>query len=608
MSQPPARRTLVPLRTEAVILVPGALLVLVSLSLFVLLSYRDTVRAQLTERGERAERLARAAAAQLEPGVLPPPDVLRTWVPDAWAVAVLDANEVPLVTFGDLVPRAVSRGATPRGAAWPLPPHNADDVISGYAATQATGRSATVRVDLWVPRLVSSARALRVLVPVVIATNVGLMAMLLLYLRRLVSRFDRVVERARRAGPADGENDEVAFLLDTIDRALDSLSDSGPDELAAFRRAVSDGLEGGVLLVDSAGNLLAASVKAAELLALASPVLRAPLQEALAPHEELIRVLEDAVSNRRAVQREECTVQVADGPRALGLTANTLRREDGTTRGFLVLFADLTAARKRADRERLADRLAHVGSLAAGVAHEMRNSLATVRGYVGLVARASEDDRPDLLAELNRETDHLGQVLEDFLRFARPGSVRPEPVDLLMLLERCAADPGLEGPRPTVTPGPADLPAEERTLEADPNLLSHAVRNLLRNANEAQKASGADRPVEIALRAAPDALSIWVDDRGTGIAPERVDDYFEPFASERPGGVGLGLAITRRIVLLHGGEITMAPRAGGGTRVSITLPRLGLDDQVVTKGNESGYFDSLSRSEAPAISHSSSVT
>lgn len=593
MSRVPGRRARVPLRTEAVILVPGALLALVSLSLFVILSYRDTVRHQLTESGERAERLASLAAARLGAGVLPQPAELRAWAPEAWAVAVLDTSGVPLVTFGDLVPRPVGRNATPAGAIWSLPPLTADDVISGHASTTAPGRAAAIRVDLWVPGLVSSARALRVLVPVVIATNVGLMAMLLLYLRRLISRFDRVVERARRAGAADEENDEVAFLLDTIDRALDSFSDGAPDELAAFRRAVSHGLEGGVLLVDADGSLLAASAKAGELLALASPTQRAPLQEALAPHSELIRVLEDAVSDRRAVQREECTIQTADGPRALGLTANPLRREDGTTRGFLVLFADLTAARKRADRERLADRLAHVGSLAAGVAHEMRNSLATVRGYLGLVERANDESRPEFLAELSRETDHLGLVLEDFLRFARPGSVRPEPVDLLNLLERCAADPGLEGPQPTVTPRPAGLQVEDRTLEADPNLLSHAIRNLLRNADEAQKAAGVDQAVAITLLVADDHISILVDDRGPGIAPDRVDQLFEPFASGRPGGVGLGLAITRRIVLLHGGGITITPRQEGGTRAAIVLPRLDSDDQIVTKRNESGYFDSL---------------
>jgi len=598
------RRVLTPLRTEAVVLIPGVLLLLVSLSLFVVLSYRETTRQLLTERGEQAERMASRVASRMDDGRLPQAETLHAWAEPAWAVAVLDRNDVPLVVYGDLATQPAVRGLTPPNSRWALPARTSDDVVAGRAALLPGGRAASVRVDLLAHRLLRSARALRVLVPMVIAVDVGLLVLLLIYLRRLVVRFDDLVARVRQAGArgTDGSDpgDEVALLVTTIDRALATMAESPAGELAAFERAVAHSLDGGVLLLDALGRVLAASTAASDLLAIA-PAPNAPLASVLARHPGLVRILVDAVEGR-SVRREECLVDTGEGPRTLGLSAHPLRREDGSSRGFLVLFADLTAARERAERERLADRLAHVGTLAAGVAHEMRNSLATVRGYLGLAERAHGHERDEMLAELRLETDRLERVLEDFLRFARPGSVRLQQVDLLALLRRCAMDPGLGGATVRVTVEPAAAHPESAITEADPHLLSHALRNLLRNALEAHSSNAASEPVVAALRFNTRWLEIAIGDRGPGIDAPLAKQIFEPFAAGRAGGVGLGLAITRRIVVLHDGEISLRPRAGGGTWARIRLPRPSGLDTSDTKGSDPAARSAEGQAPNPSAS------
>lgn len=587
-------RELVRPRSEALILVPAALLVMVALSFFVLFSYRQAVASMLASRGARADQLAREIASRVGRASWPQPEVLRGWASEAWAVALLDESQVPIVVVGDLAPHPVRRdsgrggpeaGTPAPDAPWTLPAGVVDDVVSARAPITG-GTRGFVRVDLAAPDAVRSARALRFLLPTVVVVDVALVALLLVYLRLLVGRFDAVVARARRASGSLEGGDDLLVLIRALDRALASPQADSDGELAAVGRAVSRGLEGGVLLLDDAGNVIAASIAAASLLGISQPDKRQPLSAVLAQHPQLVSILDDAVSGRREVRREACTIETPAGVRALGLTANPLRREGGGRTGLMVLFADLTAERRRAEQARLADRLAHVGALAAGVAHEMRNSVATLRGYLDLASRAGTAARDEHLAELRLETDHLERVVEDFLRFARPGSVRPEAVDLAALLRRAAADPSLAPTPIEVRIEPESAPPNLRTLIGDPNLLLHALRNLLRNAVEAQRRGGdAEATVIARLTVREEEAVIEIDDRGAGLGNEDPATLFDPFVSGRADGVGLGLAITNRVVLLHGGEIQLRPRAGGGASARIVMPRLGAGKVVTDRNN-----------------------
>jgi signal transduction histidine kinase len=285
-------------------------------------------------------------------------------------------------------------------------------------------------------------------------------------------------------------------------------------------------------------------------------------------------VLAGAAADGRGVRRREVETTAPSGRQlALGLTVHPLHLESGVPRGFLVLCVDLTEIRRQGERARLAESLRQIGELAAGVAHELRNSLATIKGYLGLIER--DGSRAEYVDEMRRETDHLQRVLEDFLSFARPGTVRLEEVDLRRVLTRAAADPVLSGADVRLTFAPASAASGEMPLSVDPQLLERALRNLLHNAAEAARraAPGAEPPVvEVAATASDEHLEVTVMDRGPGIPPEIRERLFEPFASGRADGVGLGLALARRIVVLHGGRLELEDRPGGGTVARVTLP------------------------------------
>ncbi len=250
--------------------------------------------------------------------------------------------------------------------------------------------------------------------------------------------------------------------------------------------------------------------------------------------------------------------------------------------GFLVAtfdraLEDLSESERRHTRERLGEVVAQLGELAAGVAHEMRNSVATMRGWIDIAHRQElPESAVECLAELDRESRQLGRVVEDFLAFARPGSGRVEALDLVELLREAAHDPALGGVTVEVraSQGPA-------TLTGDAQLLARAFRNLISNAARAERAAGRPGPVEIDLEVAAPGLRIRIADRGPGIPAALRSRLFEPFVSGQPGGVGLGLALARRIFLLHGGSVAASDREGGGTIVEVQLPT----DTSATLGN-----------------------
>jgi signal transduction histidine kinase len=586
------------------VLLPVAVFLLVLLSVFTLFSYRSGIALLVEERQGEALKLAQRVAEAVASGEHLDAASLREWTPGAKAAAVTAPDGAVRARAGSLpdepllAPIAGASHPTPR-AVGPAEGHG-DDVVAlvpiPAGAAGAAGASAAggdwVRVDLGAPALALQRRSARVLTWVVLSGDAALALLVILFLGHMLAPIDRLLERARLAGetPPD-RDDEIPFLIDTFERALRSMArveGAGADEdIAVLQRTLGASFESGVLLLDREGTVLAVNGPGAELLELAEAEPAKPAAEVLAGHPALARLVGEAVAGERGVRRRELAAVTPSGRHlTLGLTVHPLRRDDGTSRGFLVLFADLTEVRRRAEQARLAESLQQIGELAAGVAHEMRNSLATLKGYLTLIERSSRPEEPraaegddvaDYVGEIRRETDHLQRVLEDFLSFARPGTVRMEEVDLHRIVARAAADPVLAGAPVTVAPR-----GEERcTLLGDPQLLERAFRNLLHNAAEAAREAGGGA-VEVAAGRTGEGLEVTVADRGPGVPAELRERLFQPFSSGRPGGVGLGLALARRIVVVHGGRLDLEDRPGGGTVARVALPT----GENATEGND----------------------
>lgn len=600
MSARPQRWRRLGLRREVLILVPASFYLVVLLSVFTLLSYRNAVSLLLEEQRAEATTVARRLAGEV--AAHPDPAArLRELAPAVQGAALVDADGTSRVRTGTLPdgPLLAPLGPDPDPVSQVLgPDQGLDGVIAAFVPIgRHRGQRATgwLRVDLDATTLAAQRRNLAVLTWVVLGVDIALALLVLLFVGHMLAPYETLLERARRAGATpDAAEDEVSFLLETFERALEGLSRRGggtEDDIAILQRTLGVSLESGVLLLDRAGGVLALNETGIELLGVRRPVPGTPVAELFAGHPGLTvpaTLISEAIAHGREVRREECRIEIADREatggqteRTLGLTVHVLRREDDEDerqpRGFLVLFVDLTEVRRQRERAQLAESLRQLGEMSAGVAHELRNSLATIKGYLTLIERETgapgDTGRPlpagvaDSLSEIGREAEHLRRVLEDFLSFARPGSVRLEPVDLRQLVERAAADPtlsageGEDGPVvEIVSRGATDGP----TISGDRQLLERALRNLLHNAVAASRETGARR-VRVDIETGLRGVEVTIADRGPGIPPELREQLFQPFSTGRPEGVGLGLSLTHRILTLHAASLTLEPRTGGGT-------------------------------------------
>jgi signal transduction histidine kinase len=200
--------------------------------------------------------------------------------------------------------------------------------------------------------------------------------------------------------------------------------------------------------------------------------------------------------------------------------------------------------------------------------HELRNALATIRGYLRLLPDAKREERGRFVAAINDEAEALAELLDRFLRFAQPRELRREPVELLGLVTEVAKKVRTAFPAValTVEGGPA-------TAVGDALALSVVVENLLRNGAEAISSRGGE--VSARVETSERSVRVIVEDNGPGVGEELKARLFIPFASSKPSG-GLGLALARRFARLHGGDVEYEPREGGGSRFLVWLPRQGV--------------------------------
>jgi signal transduction histidine kinase len=226
--------------------------------------------------------------------------------------------------------------------------------------------------------------------------------------------------------------------------------------------------------------------------------------------------------------------------------------------------------RERYRRMLRADRLATIGELAAGAAHEIRNPLTSIKSSLQyLESRCREETEKKLLGVALRETDRIDETLAALLSFSRPSEIRKEPCDLVGLLEESVALVSLQA-RAKGVDVRTSIPPAPVVVEADGSQLKQVFLNVFLNAVQAMEGGGV-LSVE-ALRFESGRPLIRVTDTGPGIPEEALDKVFDPFFTTKKGGTGLGLSICYTIVKAHGGEIEVRSRLGEGTTVLVSLP------------------------------------
>jgi two-component system sensor histidine kinase HydH len=220
---------------------------------------------------------------------------------------------------------------------------------------------------------------------------------------------------------------------------------------------------------------------------------------------------------------------------------------------------------------RRTERLAALGQLTAGLAHELRNPMGTMKASAEMLARQVADSGPvavELAGYISSEVDRTNSLITRFLEFARPLQIRRETCDLNELAEKTVRRVEREQAGSGISLH-LNLAPELRPIAADGELLERALANLLVNAIQA---SPQGSTVTLKTRPTGHGVEIAVIDRGSGIAPELLEQVFNPFFTTKKDGVGLGLAIVSKIVDEHGGHLSVTSELGKGTHFLVDLP------------------------------------
>jgi len=269
--------------------------------------------------------------------------------------------------------------------------------------------------------------------------------------------------------------------------------------------------------------------------------------------------------------RDEIEIARGNERRVVGYSFRLLKDTEGEE-GALLLFQDLTDLKKLERQARFHAQLAAVGELAAGIAHEIRNPLASISGSVQVLSKdipAGSAERR-LMEIIVSESNRLSKILEEFLRFVRPQERRVaefdvartiiEVMDLFKLSDEVSDAHRIE----------TDVSPEHSTIDGDRDQLRQIVYNIAKNAVHAMSAGGTLRVVG---REEDAWYRIRFADTGRGMSEEELSRLFTPFSTAFDGGTGLGMAIVRKIVEDHGGAIDAESRPGEGTAVTVLLPR-----------------------------------
>jgi two-component system sensor histidine kinase PilS (NtrC family) len=265
----------------------------------------------------------------------------------------------------------------------------------------------------------------------------------------------------------------------------------------------------------------------------------------------------------------------------LGLTASPLTFPDGRV-GFLFTFQDVTDVRRLERNARLQQRLAAVGEMAAGIAHEIRNPLASMSGSIQVLRQelSLSEEQAQLMDIVLRESERLNETIKSFLAYARPQRFALTKLDIRKIVQDAALllrNSAEVQAHHTIA---VEVPDEPVWCEADENQIKQVIWNLATNGLKAMAQGGRLLLATAHANDGTGATLLAVEDQGRGIPPEDLDLIFQPFHSSFEKGSGLGLAIVHRIVTDYNGTINVSSRVGAGTVVTVRLPIRGMSTVI----------------------------
>ena len=383
--------------------------------------------------------------------------------------------------------------------------------------------------------------------------------------------------------------------LTSVVRARRMAETDGPDIIAAkgaaeiddmFLRHMVAGMRNGVLALTRDGKLALINREAYNIFDIApqDDDLGRPIAEVLQAHPEVVRVLNTVFDVHLLANRAE--LRLRPSGKVIGYTLARVQDEGGRVIGASMFFKDLTRVEQLEERERLRDRLAAVGEMAAAIAHEVKNPLAGIEVMAGLLRRkiSAAPEAQKVLTDIINEAKMANKIVQEVLEFVRPIRLQVDRTAVADAVQSAIQLADTKVPRGAIS---VDIcvPNELPLIHGDKHQLTQLFTNLLMNAYEAMDGRG-----HVTITASPtrivdgdagrEAVLVELTDEGPGMTPEIADRVFSPFFTTKPQGSGLGLAIVRKIVDAHDGSIDLQTAPGQGTKIRVMLPMKVADEFV----------------------------
>ncbi|MBC7898964.1 MAG: PAS domain S-box protein [Saprospiraceae bacterium] len=345
--------------------------------------------------------------------------------------------------------------------------------------------------------------------------------------------------------------------------------------LRALHERIIESIRSGLITTDLDGNIYTFNSAATEITGLRSEKMRGEKIFSLFGNiQKQIDLSFAAVAGGEQSPRFEADFKTPDGFAVrIGYSIAQLFSEENEATGLIITFQDLTEIRSMEESARRKDRLAAVGRVGAGLAHEIRNPLGAMRGAIQVLQSSTppESMQASLMDIILRESDRLNAIITNFLSYAKPKVGNFSEIDVgeaitdTLTLLRHGPDVGLDHKLVE------EIPPNPVLISADATQLKQIFWNLARNAIQAMSGSGV-----LTIRLEPiqnDRIKIVFEDTGQGMSQEAVEQLFEPFANSTSGGTGLGLSIVYQIIRDHNGTINVRSIEGSGTVITVELPR-----------------------------------